>query len=221
MPGSLFRWMLGLLVAVGVASASAGVERTLTWRDLTPKEPDVRAPFAHLKGVQFAELFELYDLKNWRRLGNDADKAGLDEEIADLTTRLSGQNLDVPALLKKLTDGMKAYRRYQSSPVPALDGQLIRLPGYVLPLEFGGQAVSEFFLVPAVGACIHTPPPPANQIVLVKLNQSYKVNGLYDAVWVTGRLKVVKSDRKLGYRDGVGGVVSTYELEGTRIVPYE
>ena len=57
--------------------------------------------------------------------------------------------------------------------------------------------------------------------MLVKLKQTYKMNGLFDAVWVSGRLKIVKISRELGYSDGVGKVASTYELEGTKIVPYK
>ena len=57
---------------------------------------------------------------------------------------------------------------------PALDGKTIRIPGYVLPLEFSGSKVTEFLLVPWVGACIHTPPPEPNQIVYVKARQGLR-----------------------------------------------
>lgn len=73
--------------------------------------------------------------------------------------------------------------------VEALDGQRVRLAGFALPLEFGGMEVTEFLLVPYFGACIHTPPPPANQIVYVKTEKPYPVTGLYDAVQVTGTLQ--------------------------------
>jgi hypothetical protein len=49
-----------------------------------------------------------------------------------------------------------------------LDGVAIRLPGYLVPLDESGNGIKEFLLVPYFGACIHTPPPPANQIVLVQ-----------------------------------------------------
>jgi hypothetical protein len=223
---TVFGAMLGCLLAMCVAAAQptealASPERTLTWEDLAPPEPDLRAPFAHLKEQQFSDLYELYKLQQWRKLGNDADDSGLAKQVEELTASLKAAKIDVPVLLQKLRDGMAAYEQYGATPVSKLNGQVIRLPGYVLPLEFGGEAVSEFFLVPNVGACIHTPAPPANQIVLVKLNQTYKIKELYDAVWVTGKLKVVRIERELGYRDGAGSVTSTYELEGTRIIPYQ
>lgn len=53
--------------------------------------------------------------------------------------------------------------------VKALDGQNIRLPGYIVPLEVSEEGrTTEFLLVPYFGACIHVPPPPSNQIVHVK-----------------------------------------------------
>ena len=71
----------------------------------------------------------------------------------------------------------------------ALNGTLIRMPGYIIPLEFSGDGVTEFILVPYVGACIHVPPPPANQLVLVRTEKAWPSNQLWEAVWVTGTLR--------------------------------
>ena len=49
----------------------------------------------------------------------------------------------------------------------ALDGVTVRLPGYIIPVDLGADGVTSFVLVPYVGACIHVPPPPANQLVFV------------------------------------------------------
>ncbi len=84
-----------------------------------------------------------------------------------------------------------------------LEGRDVTLSGYLLPLTFDGMAVTEFLLVPYVGACIHVPPPPANQIVLVAATRGVEIRGLFDAVRVTGRLAVtaVKTDlAEVGYR---------------------
>jgi hypothetical protein len=217
---------VGLFLAVTMAviaphQAPASNERTISWEDLTPPAEDLRKPFEHLSETQMSDLYELYKLHGWLRTDGGKKDTSLGQQIDEMTKTLADQQLDVADLLAKLTASLAAYDKLKSTPVAALDGELIRMPGYVLPLEFGGDAVSEFFLVPYVGACIHTPPPAANQIVLVRLNQTYKMNGLYDAVWVTGRLKIVENEMKLGYRDGVGKVSSTYEIEGMKIVPYK
>lgn len=75
------------------------------------------------------------------------------------------------------------------SVVAALDGQRVRIGGYVVPLDFEATTVKEFLLVPFVGACIHVPPPPANQIVYVKAEKGFEVASTFDPVWVTGTIK--------------------------------
>ena len=74
--------------------------------------------------------------------------------------------------------------------VAALDGKRVRIGGYVVSLDFDTTRVKEFLLVPFVGACIHVPPPPANQIVYVKSAEGFEVTGMFEPVWVTGTLKV-------------------------------
>jgi uncharacterized protein len=78
-----------------------------------------------------------------------------------------------------------------NSPAPVvadLNGKRVRLGGYVVPLDFDATKVTEFLLVPFVGACIHVPPPPANQIVYVKATQGITLKGQFDPVYVTGVL---------------------------------
>ncbi len=77
--------------------------------------------------------------------------------------------------------------------VAALDGKRVRIGGYVVSLDFDATKVKEFLLVPFVGACIHVPPPPANQIVYVKSADGFEVTGMFDPVWVTGTLKATTS----------------------------
>ncbi len=74
--------------------------------------------------------------------------------------------------------------------VQSLDGKRVHIGGYVVPLDFEATRVKEFLLVPFVGACIHVPPPPANQIVYVKAEQGFDVKATFEPVWVTGTLTV-------------------------------
>ena len=73
--------------------------------------------------------------------------------------------------------------------VAELDGRRVQIGGYVVPLDFEATNVKEFLLVPFVGACIHVPPPPANQIIYVKAAKGFDVGETFDPVTVTGIIK--------------------------------
>lgn len=80
---------------------------------------------------------------------------------------------------------------FSNKTVPALDGKQIALAGYPVPLETNEQSdYIEFFLVPYPGACIHVPPPPPNQIVLVRYAKGIALPDIYEPLWVEGTLKV-------------------------------
>ncbi len=66
------------------------------------------------------------------------------------------------------------------------NGQIVRLPGFIVPIDYNGTGVTAFILVPYVGAFIHVPPPPANQLVFVTSSEPYESKGLYEPVKVTG-----------------------------------
>jgi uncharacterized protein len=72
--------------------------------------------------------------------------------------------------------------------VTVFNGKAVRIPGFVVPLDFEAEAVKEFLLVPYLGACIHVPPPPPNQIIHVRSDETIGIDGLYAPVWVTGTL---------------------------------
>lgn len=84
---------------------------------------------------------------------------------------------------------------------PEFDGKAVRIPGYVVPLEVSDEAeltITEFFLVPYYGACIHVPPPPPNQIIHVRFPQGFQLEALYIPVWIEGTLKVDRMTHDLG-----------------------
>jgi len=103
---------------------------------------------------------------------------------------------------------------------PALDGVRIRMPGYALPLEYDGKIVTEFLLVPWVGACIHTPPPPPNQIVYVKSDKGIEKAGRFTPVWVTGEMTIESATKSLFLVDGSAGIDVGYSLKANLVEPY-
>lgn len=87
---------------------------------------------------------------------------------------------------------------YSAKTVAALNGKAIRLGGYPVPLENDAKGNSTlFFLVPYPGACIHVPPPPPNQLVLVRYPKGIVLDDIYAPIWVSGKLKVEKISNDL------------------------
>lgn len=97
--------------------------------------------------------------------------------------------------------------------VEDLDGQKVRIGGYVLPLDFtGSRELNRFLLVPYIGACIHVPPPPPNQLVFVTTDAPVEVRGLWDPVFLDGVMRTQRHDNDLGN--------TAYTLELTALTPY-
>lgn len=102
----------------------------------------------------------------------------------------------------------------KSEELAALEGKLVKIPGFTVPLEDFASSATEFLLVPYVGACIHTPPPPPNQLVYAKMDEGKraKMDG-WNPVWVEGVLSIEMTESVYGY---VG-----FTISGQRVYPYE
>jgi hypothetical protein len=118
----------------------------------------------------------------------------------------------------------KAQAMFDAAPVvDALDGKQVKIPGFVLPLEFNNTLLKEFLLVPYFGACVHTPPPPANQIIYGKLKTETELESIYQPVWITGTLYTSRSNSQLN-ESGVANdleVQSAYSMSVESIEPYD
>jgi uncharacterized protein len=127
------------------------------------------------------------------------------------------RNLD----LQGLSDGdpranemMAAMRKaWDNAPInTALVGQAVRIPGFVVPLESGPDGLKEFLLVPYFGACIHSPPPPSNQVIYVMSKNLAKKFRSMDTVWVSGTLANVQTDSFMG--------AASWRIDAVSVLPY-
>lgn len=110
--------------------------------------------------------------------------------------------------------GMAAQQVLDFSVNKALDGNTVKIPGFIVPLDVGKDGlVSEFFLVPYFGACIHVPPPPPNQVIYVKTTKGVPITGFFDAMTVTGVISRIQMETDLA---DVG-----YRINADKVVPYE
>ena len=93
------------------------------------------------------------------------------------------------------------------------NGQTVRIPGFIVPIDYSGIGVTAFILVPFVGACVHVPPPPANQLVFVTTETAYESAGLYESVDVIGTFGTTSMTTQLAQ--------VAYSLSADRIIPYK
>jgi len=124
------------------------------------------------------------------------------------------------AISKKLaTQAAEARRQERNKGRADLDGGKVAIAGYVVPLEDNpDHAITEFFLVPYVGACIHVPPPPPDQIVYIKFPRGINIEDIYQAYRVQGTL------RRQNQRTGLAATsytmtadaVAAYRVDGQR-----
>ncbi len=160
---------------------------------VSPKTPQKAVPLSQYKEIGW----EILVPKSW-----DPMKAfeGIDMENLD----------DADPRAMEALQKMRAA--WDIAPVdPSMNGMRVRIPGFIVPLDAERGKVKQFLLVPYFGGCLHTPPPPANQIIDVTAAQALKMQAM-DAVWVTGVLETKRTDTSMGS--------AGYSMTAVKVIPY-
>ncbi len=189
--------------------------RKLSWEDLVPAHLSTDGPFADLTQEQLELVVWVFNfIDSLPPHGKDREE--FYQEIGQTIPQLKEAGIDINELMAK-------RKIIQTSIVEELNGQRVRIPGYFLPLEMSDSKVTEFLLVPYIGACIHVPPPPPNQIVHVRTPQEkgYSSKSIYEPVWVTGVIIAKSMVKYLYLSDGSAGVNIGYTMQAKQIEPYK
>lgn len=97
--------------------------------------------------------------------------------------------------------------------VPEMNGKAISIPGFIVPLEFNDdKTVSQFFLVPFFGACIHVPPPPPNQVIHVTSSNGVELENLYTPHWISGVVNSIYTENEIA--------TATYAMDAISVEVY-
>ena len=156
---------------------------------------------------------ETYETITWEKLETPGNT------VTDIIEKFEEEIKNTPEGSTKEKEVMKRMQvALNSAPVnEALDKKRIKLPGFISPLEIDekGGVVKEFLLVPYFGACIHVPPPPLNQTLLVqpKRDQQVKLEDAYEPVWVSGVIHAESTSTKLAE--------AGYKITDVKIEPYK
>jgi hypothetical protein len=189
--------------------------RQLSWNDLVPAHLLAEDPLADMTEEQLDLVYWVINTLD-SLPPRTAESEEFYEEVDKAIPQLKRKGIDINVLMTK-------RRILQTSVVEELGGQHVKIAGYLLPLEVSAARVSEFLLVPYVGACIHVPPPPPNQIIYAKImqNKSYRSKNLFEPVWVTGIIAAKSMARDLFLVDGTAEIDIGYSMQANRIEPYK
>lgn len=207
-----------LLALFLICSQAAIAVETIDWDGLVPPL-DLKDTYSQLDEDLQEKVYDLYMARELKAAGHSNENMEAIEKSA--RAALVAEGIDGDRVLQEIDEFNKQVKENETKLVAELDGKTVRIPGYVLPIEFSGTRVIEFMLVPYVGACVHTPPPPANQMVYVKLDEGFESEGLFMPVWVTGKMTTVMTTQAVSFEDGAADIEAGYSIDASNVVPYQ
>ncbi len=215
------RLLIALAMLVFAQPIWAGKVRDLTWPDLVPSIGTLADPLSE------QPMNVRYDLGFVAKVLADAGSGLITSsgpeyrQAMAVKERLRARGVDVDRLVGAVARRDAEIARRSALVNTHLDGQIVRVSGYALPLEMSDSGVRELLLVPYVGACIHVPPPPSNQIIHARLAEDWKLKGLYEPVWITGRINTRATNRSLSFVDGQADIAMGYSMQVSKIESFK
>ena len=208
-----------LCIAFLLSDLQAQEVKKLTWTDLVVTV-EFEDPFLELDSEQ---LYNLSLVARFREKEADQAREITASESAQkdsLEQLLASESVDVDYLLS-MRYQIKELREQRAGAVDtSLNNTKIKIPGYLLPLNYDNEKTTEFLLVPWVGACIHPPPPPRNQIIYIKTKEGIPPMSQFEAVTIEGVITTVATTSTLYLVDGSDKISSGYSILDAKISRY-
>ena len=196
-------------ILVALLSSSLAIFVSGCGSEGNPSDSEIleeRSAVLEYEAIEWTDLIPLNDLK---ALMNPPDY------LSDILDGSETDQIDSKMLNDFDEEPQSDYEKalVSTAVVPEFNKRNVKLPGFIVPIEFNDDLiVSEFFLVPYFGACLHSPPPPPNQIVYVKLKDGFKLESLQQPFWVSGLLVTEDNENDIAR--------SAYSINAQSVTPY-
>ncbi|MCY9827628.1 DUF3299 domain-containing protein [Vibrio chagasii] len=205
---------IALFVSIVSFGSLASEPTELDWKDLRPVHAQNQIVLPEINYQQKLTLQKIFTLSQY----NDPKS---NDELATLKETLKSDGLDADELLKLRSEYIADQQRASETVTQDFNGKKVRIPGFLVPIAFSAPLVAtEFLLVPTAGACIHMPPPPANQIVRVSYPEGYKVETVQYPVWVEGVISSQLTTDNVHLVDGDTDLTMGYDMNASLVVNY-
>ncbi|MDR9830608.1 DUF3299 domain-containing protein [Vibrio sp. FNV 38] len=199
------------------ANAFANNEQMITWTDLVPP-PSETITLPPLNQYQVSLMYDIVAYQNaaQRRDMSEIETNKYNQNKTDFSE--TGANLE--ALLRLRERAVTVERERYSRLDDNMTFDEVTIGGFMVPLEMEGITTKQFLLVPTAGACVHTPPPPISQIIVVDIEQGYDLVDLYQPIAVTGDISTAKQQLNVDYIDGNGDIEAGYVMTASNVRLY-
>lgn len=196
-----------LLVA---SPASSGEVPDLDWSQLIDESAqDYDDPYRELTPEQLTGVVTVARLREVAERGEFIDEELLSRE----TAALAAAGIDVDGLISQRWTVAERREHAATSGNDAVDGREGWLSGFVIPAPSDGDGRPTAYLVPERGMCSHMPPPPPNQLVLLRVPDDWRPQALYEPVRVSGRLSIEPTTRTVPVVDGMVRMRATFTMD--------
>jgi hypothetical protein len=204
------------MAGAGAAASGAVAPTAIDWATLRPDVPEEDDSFAALPEDLLEALRGLVKSRVLEARGFPVTD-GVRQQRAEWARLFAAYGVAVDELLARRDAIVAARRAAAEAGMPALDGTAVQLRGYLVPVATQGDRVTEFLLVPDVGACSHAQPPPPNQVVRLRVEPALPAPGLYAPAVVSGTLRLRLETKPVYLLDGERDIGSHYAIDAATV----
>lgn len=210
-----------VMLILGCVLLNAAEYKTIGWEDLQGKVEAYDDPFKQLTEEQIYNISIYARISKMDKVTPKRVSEGMRKEVKKAEETLKKEGVNIAYLLSQ-REHIKEMRKKTASAVNLdLNNTNISMSGFMLALDLKEGKTNEFLLVPTVGACIHTPPPPMNQIVYVTINKAVKAGLRFEAVTISGKIISKNMSSNLFLVDGKSDINSGYTMQADKVVKFK
>ena len=210
-----------LLAAICCAmlAGAASSERTVDWSELIDQSAlEFEDPFVDLTFDQIDDLRTIARLRDRLEGGTLQDEARLriEERLSAAAEKLAEQGIDADWLISQRWAVAERRQKAATAGNPEIDGQIVAIAGFAIPGPPDDDGTRIVYLVPERGMCSHMPPPPANQMLRVRLMNDWVPRMMHEPVRLTGRITIDPSEQVMRVIDGMVPMIATFKMEANQ-----
>lgn len=215
----MYKILVVLLLCMGISHADN--YNAVTWTDLEGKIEMYDDPFKKLTEDQLYNLSMFVRIKEMEQRSPKRVNEKMHKRMKAAESTLKKEGVDIDYLISQRERIKNLRKKAAYTANTDLNNTDISMGGFMLALNLEKGKTSEFLLVPTVGACIHTPPPPPNQIVYIRSKIPVEPKSQFEAVTVKGKMIIEDASNNLFLVDGSSDISSGYSLHADTVEKFQ